>query len=393
MDTQKEGFFYFSSESVGEGHPDKLCDQVSDAILDACLTQDPHCKVAIETAVKTGMLVLLGEITCAGEPINYEQIARDVVRDIGFTSEEIGIDAATMNVIVNVESQSPEIAGSVHGKKFDEELGAGDQGLMFGYATNEHDEESLHPLSHFYANKLVEKLAELRRSGEISWLRPDCKSQVTIEYKRGEGKVTPVRIHNVLISTQHDADVSQEDIESTIIEKVIKVIIPENLLVDTEYFVNPSKSFVSGGPKADAGLTGRKIIVDTYGGWAPHGGGAFSGKDPTKVDRSAAYYARYVAKSVVASKLADRCLIQVSYSIGIAKPLSINVSTYGTAVEGHTDEEIENIVKSSFDFRPFNIITELDLLRPIYRKSSVNGHFGGTDPDHKWETARKDLKF
>ncbi len=384
---QKPGHFYFSSESVGEGHPDKLCDQVSDAILDACLTQDPHAKVAIETATKTGMLVLLGEITCAGPTIDYEAIARQVCKDIGFTSEDIGLDAETMNVIVNVESQSPEIADSVHGTRFDESLGAGDQGLMFGYATNE--SESLHPLSHYYSNLLVKRIVELRHSGEVAWLRPDCKSQITMEYKK-EGNV-PVRCHNVLISAQHDADIPHEEQVSTIIEKVIKHVIPEKYLVDTEFIVNPSKSFVSGGPKADAGLTGRKIIVDTYGGWAPHGGGAFSGKDPSKVDRSAAYYARYVAKSLVHNGLCDRALVQVSYSIGLAEPLSIHVDTYGTAKDGLNDEDIAKIMKKNFDFRPYNIIKELDLLRPIYRSTASFGHFGQDNKDHTWETPKEGI--
>jgi S-adenosylmethionine synthetase len=289
MEDHSETFYYFSSESVGEGHPDKLCDQVSDAILDACIAQDPHAKVAMETATKTGMVVLLGEVTLEGPPVDYEAIARRVVKEVGFVSDDIGLDGDKMNVIINVERQSPEIANSVHVKKFDENLGAGDQGLMFGYATNEWDQETLHPLSHSLSNQIVAKLKECRLSGEIAWLRPDCKSQVTLEYETATNK--PLRCHNVLISTQHNADVSQEEIESTLIEKVVKKVIPESLLVDTKFFMNPSKSFVQGGPFADAGLTGRKIIVDTYGGWAPHGGGAFSGKDPTKVDRSAAYYA------------------------------------------------------------------------------------------------------
>jgi S-adenosylmethionine synthetase len=289
MEDHKEGVYYFSSESVGEGHPDKLCDQISDAILDACIAQDPHAKVAMETATKTGMVVLLGEVTLEGPPVDYEAIARRVCKEVGFVSDDIGLDAEKMNVIINVERQSPEIAQSVHDKKFDENLGAGDQGLMFGYATNEWDQATLHPLSHSLSNQIVAKLKECRLSGEIPWLRPDCKSQVTLEYDKDTNK--PLRCHNVLISTQHGPDVSQEEIESTLIEKVVKKVIPTELLVDTKFFMNPSKSFIHGGPYADAGLTGRKIIVDTYGGWAPHGGGAFSGKDPTKVDRSAAYYA------------------------------------------------------------------------------------------------------
>lgn len=262
---------------------------------------------------------------------------------------------------------------------------------MFGYATNEWDQDTLHPLSHSLANQIVAKLKEARLSGEISWLRPDCKSQVTLEYDKDTNK--PLRCHNVLISTQHSPDVSQEDIESTLIEKVVKKVIPHELLVNTLFFMNPSKSFVHGGPYADAGLTGRKIIVDTYGGWAPHGGGAFSGKDPTKVDRSAAYYARYVAKSLVHHKLADRVLVQVAYSIGIAEPLSIHVQSFGTVKNGLTDHQLKLIIKKNFDFRPFNIITELNLLRPIYRATSQNGHFGSRNPDFSWEQPKKELKM
>lgn len=383
----KDGHFYFSSESVGEGHPDKLCDQVSDAILDACLAQDKHCKVAMETATKTGMVVLLGEVTVEGEPIPFEQIARNVCKDIGYTSDDIGLDCQSMSVITNVNSQSPEIAGSVHGKKFDENLGAGDQGLMFGYATNEWDDTILHPYSHYLSNELVRELETQRKNGSISWLRPDCKTQVTLEYDAKTNK--PTRCHNVLISTQHGPEVTNEDIESTLIEKVIKKVIPENLLVDTKFWINPSKSFVTGGPKADAGLTGRKIIVDTYGGWAPHGGGAFSGKDPSKVDRSAAYYARYVAKSVVANKLADRCLVQVAYAIGVAEPLSVHVECYGTEKR----DDVLKIVLKNFDFRPYNIIQELDLLRPIYRSTTKGGHFGTGNPDHSWENPKMDLNL
>ncbi len=262
---------------------------------------------------------------------------------------------------------------------------------MFGYATNEYDQETLHPLSHSLANQLVAKMKELRLSGEIAWLRPDCKSQVTLEYKEEGNK--PVRCHNVLISTQHNPDVTNEEIEATLIEKVVKKVIPAEFLVDTKYYMNPSKSFIQGGPFADAGLTGRKIIVDTYGGWAPHGGGAFSGKDPTKVDRSAAYYARYVAKSLVHHKIADRALVQVAYSIGIAEPLSIHVNTYGTAKNGLTDHQVVKIIKNNFDFRPYNIIKELDLLRPIYRATSQNGHFGSKNPNFTWEQPKKELKL
>lgn len=382
--------FFFSSESVGEGHPDKLCDQVSDAILDACLAKDKHAKVAMETAVKTGMLVLLGEVSVEG--INFEQIARDVCKDVGYTSEEVGLDAENMNVIVNVDAQSKEIAAAVHSGGFDENLGAGDQGLMFGYATNEWDTETLHPYSHYLSNELITKMEELRKNGEISWLRPDCKSQVTLEYDQATNK--PIRCVNVLISTQHNPDVTNEEISSVLKEKIISQIIPAELITEeTKYFLNPSGAFVEGGPKADAGLTGRKIIVDTYGGWAPHGGGAFSGKDPTKVDRSAAYYSRYVAKSVVAAGLADRCLIQVAYSIGVSEPLSVHVETYGTAKEGRTAEQIEEIIHKNFDFRPFNIISELNLLQPIYRQTSKGGHFGNKTNNYPWETPKTDLNL
>ena len=381
-----EGHFFFSSESVGQGHPDKLCDQVSDAILDTCLAQDPHAKVAIETAVKTGMLCLLGEISVAGPPINYEQVARQAVKEIGY-SGNWDIDHESMSVIVNISTQSKEIGSSVHGGALSEDLGAGDQGLMFGYATNE--DPSLHPLSHVLAHRLVAKLVELRKADVLPWLLPDCKSQVTLEYKR-EGNV-PLRCHNVLISVQHRPEVTQEEIEKELKEKVVEAVIPKEMLKDTILYLNPSKSFVYGGPHADAGLTGRKIIVDTYGGWAPHGGGAFSGKDPTKVDRSAAYYARYVAKSLVAAGLCDRCLIQVAYSIGVSRPLSVHLDTYGTAKDGRTDEQLTKIMMKNFDFRPYNIITELNLLRPIYKSTASFGHFGTNNPDHSWKNPKTDL--
>lgn len=389
MEGKRNDHFFFASESVGEGHPDKLCDQVSDAILDAALTVDPDAKLGLETATKTGMVVLLGEIRMKNrDQIDLEQIARKVCKEVGFTAEEIGLDSEKCQVIINVSDQSPEIANTVHVDK-EEDLGAGDQGIMFGYACDD-DEDTLHPLTHLYCNRMVEKMAELRRSGELGWLRPDCKSQITMEYKKDGSNFIPVRVHNVLISTQHDPDV--EGLEEAIKEKVIHAVIPEKYLVDTTYFINPSGSFVMGGPEADAGLTGRKIIVDTYGGWAPHGGGAFSGKDASKVDRSAAYYGRYVAKSLVAAGLAKRVLIQVSYSIGVAKPLSIHVDSYGTVKEGMTDDDLAKIVDENFDFRPTNIIKELDLTRPIFRKTASYGHFGRTDPDFTWEQP-KELNF
>ena len=381
--------FFFASESVGEGHPDKLWDQVSDGILDACLEVDPSTKIGIETCAKSGMLVLLGEMTMRNrELVDLEQIARKVCKEIGFTSEEIGLNADTMNVIINVTAQSPEIAHSVHEDKKAEDLGAGDQGIMFGYATDE--SETLFPLTHIFASRLAERLYDLRISGEIPWLRPDCKTQVAMEYEKENALIRPIRVHNVLISTQHSPDA--ENIEETLIEKVIKHVIPSKYLIDTEFILNPSKSFVKGGPDADAGLTGRKIIVDTYGGWCPHGGGAFSGKDASKVDRSAAYYCRYVAKSLVHAGLAHRALIQVSYAIGVSHPLSIYVDSYGSVKEGYTDEDLVEIVKKNFDFRPYNMIEELNLKRPIFKKTARFGHFGRNDPDFTWETP-KELKL
>ena len=389
MEGKRNDHFFFASESVGEGHPDKLCDQISDAILDAAIEVDPHAKSGLETATKTGMIVLLGEIRMKHkEKIDLEQIARRVCKEVGFTSEDIGLDAEKCQVIINVPDQSEEIAQAVHIDKH-EDYGAGDQGIMFGYACND-DPDTLHPLTHLYCSQMCELMAKLRKNGEIPWLRPDCKSQITMEYKKEGTNYIPVRVHNVLISTQHDPDI--ENMEDVIKEKIIHAVIPEKYLVDTTYFINPSGSFVSGGPEADAGLTGRKIIVDTYGGWAPHGGGAFSGKDASKVDRSAAYYSRYAAKSLVAAGLAQRCLIQVSYSIGIAKPLSIHVDSFGTVKEGLTDDDLATIIDNNFDFRPTSIIKELDLKRPIYRKTASFGHFGRNDPDFTWEKV-KELKL
>ena len=333
---------------------------------------------------------MLGEITCK-EQVDYEAVARRVCKEIGYTSTEVGLDCNNCDVLLKVESQSPEIADSVHVNKDMADLGAGDQGLMFGYATNEWDQENLFPLSHLLANRICETMAAKRHSGEIAWLRPDCKSQVIVKYHKEGGKVKPISIYNILISTQHDAGIDNETIKNTLIEKVIKEVCPADMLTDTKFVINPSGSFVVGGPAADAGLTGRKIIVDTYGGWAPHGGGAFSGKDPSKVDRSAAYYGRYVAKSLVANKLCDRVLVQVSYAIGLADPLSIHIDTYGTAAEGQTDEKLEKIVRKNFNFRPGNIIKELDLRRPIYQKSAKYGHFGRNDPDFTWETPKMNL--
>lgn len=388
----KAGHIYFASESVGEGHPDKVCDQISDGILDACIKVNPDAKVAMETATKSDMIVLLGETGCTKEQVDFEQVARKVACEIGYTSTERGLNGPGCNVIVNVQPQAVEIAESVHEKKEEIDFGAGDQGLMFGYATDEWDEEHLHPYSHWLSNKIAEELATQRHNGDIPWLRPDCKTQVILEYKKeANGKLTPVRVYNILISTQHDGGIALETIRETIENKVIKKIVPAELLVDTKLVINPSGSFVEGGPSADAGLTGRKIIVDTYGGWAPHGGGAFSGKDPTKVDRSAAYYARYVAKSIVANKLAHRVCVQVSYAIGLADPLSVHIDSYGSSI-GCTDEEIQKLVVENFNFRPGNIIKELDLKRPIYQKTAKYGHFGRNDPDFTWEKPKMGLK-
>ena len=338
-------------------------------------------------------MCLLGETNVKGPRPNYEQIAREVCKEVGYDCDAKGLDFKNMSVLVNVEGQSEEIAASVHLSKSDDDLGAGDQGLMFGYATDEWDKETLHPYSHYLANLLCEELAKARHSKSIPWLRPDCKSQVIVEYQRDGGKVKPLSIYNILISTQHDGGISNEEITSTITEKIIRKVCPAEMLKDTQIVINPSGSFEMGGPQADAGLTGRKIIVDTYGGWAPHGGGAFSGKDPSKVDRSAAYYARYVAKSVVANGLANRVLVQVSYAIGLADPLSIHVDSYGTVLDGRTDDDLIRIVRNNFNFRPGNIIKELDLKRPIYRKSAKYGHFGRTDSDFTWEKPKMGLKL
>jgi len=384
--------FLFTSESVNEGHPDKICDQVSDAVLDACLERDPLAKVACETATKTGMVMVFGEITVKGATIDYEKVVRDTIKEIGFDDEKKGLDYKTCRVLVELHQQSPDIAQGVHENRAADDVAAGDQGIMFGYATDESPDYM--PLTHSFATRLGKRLTEVRKKGICPWVRPDGKTQVTMEYRKENGHLVPLRVHTVVISTQHDDNVSNEKIRADLLEKVIKEVIPSKYLDDkTVYHLNPSGRFVIGGPEGDAGLTGRKIIIDTYGGWGAHGGGAFSGKDPTKVDRSAAYAARWVAKSIVAAGLARRCLVQLSYSIGIASPLSIFVDTYGTGTK--SDQEILEIVKKNFDLRPGRIIKDLNLLRPIYKQTAAYGHFGRdpkVEPTFTWEIPKK-LEF
>jgi len=367
----------FTSESVSEGHPDKMSDQISDAILDALLADDPNARVACETMVKTGMVILAGEITSSAQ-IDYEQITRDVILDIGYDSSEVGFDGASCAVINALGKQSPDIAMGVD-ESADHEQGAGDQGLMFGYASNETD--VLMPAPITYSHLLVKRQAEVRKSGQLKFLRPDAKSQVTFRYD-GAGVVQGVDA--VVLSTQHDPDISLKDLQEAVMEEIIKPVLPANWLsADTKYFINPTGNFVIGGPVGDCGLTGRKIIVDTYGGMARHGGGAFSGKDPSKVDRSAAYAGRYVAKNIVAAGLADRCEIQVSYAIGVAEPTSISINTFGTGEI--SDEKIEALVKEHFDLRPKGLIDMLDLKRPIFLPTASYGHFGRLEDSFTWE--------
>lgn len=373
--------YFFTSESVSEGHPDKVADQISDSILDAILAQDPKARVAAETLCNTGLVVLAGEITTNAN-VDYIQVARNTLREIGYDNTEYGIDYKGCAVLVAYDKQSPDIAQGVD-KAHDDGLdqGAGDQGLMFGYACDETPE--LMPLPIYLSHRLVERQSQLRRDGRLNWLRPDAKSQVTLRYVDGK----PDSIDTVVLSTQHAADIPLEKLREAVIEEVIKPVLPKHLIKgDIKYLVNPTGRFVIGGPQGDCGLTGRKIIVDTYGGAAPHGGGAFSGKDPSKVDRSAAYAGRYVAKNVVAAGLASKCLIQISYAIGVARPTSVMVSTFGTGKI--TDEQIAKLVSEHFDLRPRGIVKMLDLLRPIYKKTAAYGHFGREEPEFTWE--RKD---
>ncbi|MEN9657568.1 MAG: hypothetical protein RL571_1033 [Pseudomonadota bacterium] len=375
--------FLFTSESVSEGHPDKVADQISDSILDAILTQDKHARVAAETLVNTGLVVLAGEITTHAN-IDYIQIARDTIKRIGYDHSDIGFDYKTCAVLVAYDKQSPDIAQGVNeGQGLDLDQGAGDQGLMFGYACDETPQ--LMPMPIYYSHRLMQRQSEVRKDGRLPWLRPDAKSQVTVRYDKDTGMA--IGIDTIVLSTQHHPDVSHAQLSEAVIEEIIKPVIPPELLHNTKYLINPTGRFVIGGPMGDCGLTGRKIIVDTYGGAAPHGGGAFSGKDPSKVDRSAAYAGRYVAKNIVAAGIAKQCLVQVSYAIGVAQPVSIMVDTWGTGKL--PEHEIVELIKQHFDLRPKGIIQMLDLLRPVYTRTAAYGHFGREEPDFSWERTDK----
>jgi S-adenosylmethionine synthetase len=385
-----EGHFLFTSESVGEGHPDKLCDQISDAILDACLKTDPDSKVDCIVSAKRNKFYIVGEIIVKGH-IDITEIVRDTVKNAGFDDTEKGLDYKDIEINLLIPEASPEEETYYETEDLKEEY-LDVQGLMFGYATAEWDEETLLPLSHYLASRICERLSECRKHEILPWLRPDCKSQVTVEYKKEGNIISPVRVHNILISSQHNPDISIETIREAVIENVIKEVVPENYLDEnTTYYVNPSKSFTVGGPMVDSGSTGGKIIVDTYGGWAPHGGGSFSGKDPSKIERSGAYYARYAAKSLVKNKLCHRALVQVSYTLGLPDPLAVNVETFGTTKEGLSEEDITWIVRKNFNFRLKSIMEELRLKEPIYGKTAVFGHFGRCEPEFHWEVPKEDL--
>jgi S-adenosylmethionine synthetase len=374
--------FLFTSESVSEGHPDKVADQISDAVLDAILAQDKHGRVAAETLVATGLVVMAGQITTSAK-VNYSEIARDIIKRIGYDDSSIGFDYRSCAVLTAYDAQSVDIAQGVdEGKGLDLDQGAGDQGLMYGFACDETPQ--LMPVPIYYSHRLMERHGELRRDGRLPWLRPDAKSQVTVRYIDGK----PTQIETVVVSTQHDPDVTHEQIKEAVIEEIVKPVFPKHMLKnDTKYLINPTGRFVIGGPLGDTGLTGRKIIVDTYGGYSRHGGGAFSGKDPSKVDRSAAYAARHVAKNIVAAGLAKKCEVQVAYAIGVARPVSVLVDTFGTGTIA--DEKIGKLVEKHFDLRPKGIIQALNLLRPIYLKTAAYGHFGRDEPEFSWEATNK----
>ena len=374
--------YLFTSESVSEGHPDKVADQISNAVLDALFEQDPKSRVACETMITTGMAVIAGEIT-TDAVVDYQEVVRKTIGEIGYNSSEMGFDHASCAVLVSLDKQSEDIAAGVNeGEGIDLDQGAGDQGLMFGYACNETDVLMPFPIN--YSHRLVAKQAEVRKSGQLGWLRPDAKSQVTVRYEGNK----PVSVDTVVLSTQHDPDISHSDLMEAVVEEIIKPVLPADMVTsETRFLVNPTGRFVIGGPVGDCGLTGRKIIVDTYGGSAHHGGGAFSGKDPSKVDRSAAYATRYVAKNVVAAGLAEKCEVQVAYAIGVAQPVSVMVETFGTGKVA--EDKIEALVREHFDLRPKAIVQGLDLLRPIYRNSAAYGHFGRTEAEFSWEHTDK----